>query len=535
MIKRSFIVLLIASLYLTYNANIEAEDLHSTEAIVADTVATIVTEDWAHIQEAKRMAVVQIFNYASPIDLQKPYKTPEEYEALGSGFFINDTGDIMTNFHVIADTVSLHMQLPAFGKKRYALEFVGAFPGKDIAIVRLTNEARGEFITDLQKKGQTSIPFLSFGNSDELFSSQQTMALGYPLGQEHLKSSLGNIAGREFLLDPWNGGGSLYVQITTPINPGSSGGPLFNKKGDVVGITSCGYLWAQNVHYIIPSNDILTVLPELTSGALLYRPFLGCVTCPTTPETYSAINQPDYHHGIRVLYVAQGSLCAKAGIEKEDIICSIGGLDLDNQGYVEVPWWNERVVASTLIDRIPSYTSVPLTLLRNGTIIQKDLFIERQSTPALTFIYPRHKGTIDYEIIGGMVVMPLTLNHIAYFSRRHGDIYLSKYILPQEQNDEQLIVTHILPNSQSHKSHLVHPGALIKTINGISVRDLTRLREVLSQLTDDLLTVEFNTGLIVNLSWKKILTDEPFLAQLYRYEPSLTIQKIIRSFVYSNA
>ena len=89
------------------------------------------------------------------------------------------------------------------------------------------------------------IPYLPLGDSDTAYRSDRVLTLGYPLGQESLKSTTGVISGQE----------RDMIQISAPINPGSSGGPLLNNKGEVIGICTSGINDAQNVNYIIPINE----------------------------------------------------------------------------------------------------------------------------------------------------------------------------------------------------------------------------------------------------------------------------------------
>ena len=110
-----------------------------------------------------------------------------------------------------------------------------------------------------------SIPFLPLGDSDLIHRSDEVLALGYPLGQQSLKSTTGVISGREQHL----------IQMSAAINPGNSGGPSLNTKGEVIGINSAGIPAAQNVGYMIPINDLKIVLADLYKVKLLRKPFLG--------------------------------------------------------------------------------------------------------------------------------------------------------------------------------------------------------------------------------------------------------------------
>src|SRR5262249_26829670 len=109
------------------------------------------------------------------------------------------------------------------------------------------------------------VPYMTFGDSDSIRRSDEVLALGYPLGQQSLKSTTGVISGHE----------QHMIQISAAINPGSSGGPLLNEAGEVIGINAAGITEAQNVGYAIPVNDLKIVLPDLYKTKLLRKPFLG--------------------------------------------------------------------------------------------------------------------------------------------------------------------------------------------------------------------------------------------------------------------
>src|SRR5205807_3208889 len=91
------------------------------------------------------------------------------------------------------------------------------------------------------------------------------LALGYPLGQQSLKSTNGIVSGREYNM----------IQISNAINPGSSGGPLLNTRGEVIGINTAGIVDAQNIGYAIAVNDFNIVLPDMKKTRIVRKPFLG--------------------------------------------------------------------------------------------------------------------------------------------------------------------------------------------------------------------------------------------------------------------
>jgi hypothetical protein len=162
--------------------------------------------------------------------------------SLGSGFVITKKGAIVTNYHVLesAHNVSIHF----IGGKTYQNAFlIARYPSQDIAILYFDG-------TDEQFS-----PVI-LGNSDDLQVGERILAIGNPYGWENTLSD-GLISGiREI-------DGFKLVQITAPVSPGSSGGPLFNMRGEVIGITTIGSQWgAQNLNFAIPINTLTSLIKE---------------------------------------------------------------------------------------------------------------------------------------------------------------------------------------------------------------------------------------------------------------------------------
>jgi S1-C subfamily serine protease len=159
--------------------------------------------------------------------------------AQGSGFLISKDGRILTNYHVIESGSSAIVKLPdgAF----FAVDGLLAFDeARDVAIIKAHGE---DFRT------------LTLGNSDQLQVGEEVVAIGNPLSLESTVSN-GIISGIRTVEEE----GGKFVQVTTPISPGSSGGPLFNMAGEVVGITTLYIKGGENLNFAIPINDAKRLL-----------------------------------------------------------------------------------------------------------------------------------------------------------------------------------------------------------------------------------------------------------------------------------
>ena len=164
--------------------------------------------------------------------------------AKGSGFFISKDGHVVTNYHVIRNGSSAVIKLPngAF----FAVDGVLASDkDRDVAIIKAHGN---DFRT------------LTLGDSDRLQVGEEVVAIGNPLSLESTVSN-GIVSAIRTVEDE----GGKFVQITAPISPGSSGGPLFNMAGEVVGITTSHIKGGQNLNFAIPINDVKPMLRSTLS------------------------------------------------------------------------------------------------------------------------------------------------------------------------------------------------------------------------------------------------------------------------------
>lgn len=181
--------------------------------------------------------------------------------AQGSGFLVSKDGRIVTNYHVIKNGSSAIVKLPdgAF----YVVDGVLAFDkGRDIAVIK----AHGE-----------NFRTVTLGNSDRLQVGEEIVAIGTPLSLESTVSS-GIISGIRTIEEE----GGKFLQITAPISPGSSGGPLFNMAGEVVGITTLYIKNGENLNFAIPINDAKRLL--LSNSKVQNFPNETEVIKPQTPD-----------------------------------------------------------------------------------------------------------------------------------------------------------------------------------------------------------------------------------------------------------
>lgn len=167
-------------------------------------------------------------------------KTPS---GLGSGFIISPEGHLITNYHVVANETRIKVTVYRRSKNRFEpkhykkVKIVALNPFSDLALLKI-QEASKPF------------KYVHLGQMDRVKVGEQVYAIGNPLGLTRTVSQgIVSTKNRNFQ-------GQLYIQTTTDVNPGNSGGPLFNLKGEVIGVTSMGYIYLSGLNFAIPVDVV---------------------------------------------------------------------------------------------------------------------------------------------------------------------------------------------------------------------------------------------------------------------------------------
>jgi serine protease Do len=256
-------------------------------------------------------------------------------QGAGSGFIISQDGLIVTNHHVVEGATEVTVTLA--GKEEYAAKVIGRDPKTDLALVRIT------------PKG--SLPAVALGDSDALRVGETVVAIGNPFGLNNtVTAGIVSAKGRVIGAGPYDD----FIQTDASINPGNSGGPLFNLRGEVVGINTAIVPQGQGIGFAVPVNMLRSLLPELESKGEVTRGYLGVQIQPITPELAKSLNLQD-KKGALVAEVTKGSPAEAAGIKRGDVIVAFGGKEVAEMHNLP------SMVAAT-----PIGTEVPVTVLRDG-------------------------------------------------------------------------------------------------------------------------------------------------------------------------
>ena len=234
----------------------------------------------------------------------------------GSGFIISENGYIVTNYHVVQGATIL--TVITHNGKEYEANIVGYDSANDMAVLKI--EAN-------------HLPYVKLGSSDDLIVGDQVVAIGNPLGELTNTLTVGYVSAVD--RDVSAGGAMMnMIQTDVAINSGNSGGPLFNMKGEVVGITTAKYSGTSNsgatiegISFAIPIDDVIRKITDLKEYGYLTGAYLG-VTVSDTDPTYA--DYFDIPAGAYVRSVDPNYCAAKAGLKAKDVIVKVGSYDVAN-------------------------------------------------------------------------------------------------------------------------------------------------------------------------------------------------------------
>lgn len=484
--------------------NIDQQDVNTKDTQIA---TALTSQLWEKLQKNLQDTVVQLHVISSEKNILQPYKVPTPSQCTGSGFIINDQGEIITNAHVANGATCIMVQMPSFGKHQFEVDLVGIMPEKDVALVKLRPDDVAQIVNTLGK-----MPQLKLGDSDKVVRSQEILALGYPLGQQSLKSTTGVISGRE----------SGMIQMSAPINPGSSGGPSLNCMGEVIGINTAGVTSAQNVGYIIAINDLKNVIDQLREGGLVRKPYLGIYQAMATLDLVKSLGNP-MPGGTYVVDVLCDSPLYEQ-LKPGDMVYEINGVPVDLYGEMKVDWSEDKITTAEYVSRLKKGQKVCLKIYRKGKPMQFECIFERKKCAPIRHVFTEYED-LEYEIVGGFVIMPLMMNHLpVLMSVATG---LSKYADEKNQDKAALIITHVLPNSVAFKERLKLTGSILKTVNGMEVSTLADLRKALEK-TKDMINMETTDHILVALDLAKICKTEPELSKNQGYAITKCMQILMK-------
>ena len=242
----------------------------------------------------------------------------------GAGVIITPAGHIITNNHVVGDSAEIEVRLSDSSK--LIAQVIGKDPDTDLAVLKVTAD-RPAATRDTSATQARFVSVSGCSPSGNPFGLERTVTLGVVsgIGRENV-----NLSRYE-----------NFIQTDASINPGNSGGPLFNLRGEIIGINTAIINFAQGIGFAIPSNMAKQVLQQLLEQGRVVRGWLGVGIQPLTPELARKFGVPE-QEGVLVNEVFEKDPAAAAGIKAGDVITRIEGSVIDSPNRLS------RIVAGLL-------------------------------------------------------------------------------------------------------------------------------------------------------------------------------------------
>lgn len=274
-----------------------------------------------------------------------------EKRGQGSGFIIDPSGIILTNNHVVdgADEVTVHLT----DKREFKAKVLGADPKTDIAVIKIEGK---------------DLPFVKLGNSSKVKVGEWVAAIGAPFGLDNtvtagiVSAKSRNLPDEQFV---------PFIQTDVAVNPGNSGGPLFNMNGEVIGInsqifsTSGGFM---GLSFAIPIDLAVQIKDELIKNGKVSRGRLGVLMQALTPKLAHSFNLKE-PKGALIAQIEKDGPADKAGLQEGDVVIEYDGKPIEEIRDLSL------AVAST-----KPGTKVPVKAIRDGKKV--NLFIVIGEMPA---------------------------------------------------------------------------------------------------------------------------------------------------------
>lgn len=392
----------------------------------------------------------EYFEFNSPFGNNDPFNDffkrffqnmPQQREyrqhGLGSGFIISKDGYIVTNNHVIDKARDIEIVLDNGNK--YKADVIGKDLKTDLALLKInTNEILNP---------------VKFGNSDDLNIGDWVIAIGNPFGLGHTVTA-GIVSAKGRILGIGNY--DDFIQTDAPINPGNSGGPLFNLRGEVVGVDTAIIAGGQGIGFAIPANLTNDVVIQIKDNGKVTRGWLGVIIQPITPEIADSMKLKDTN-GVLVSDVSSKSPAEKAGVERGDVITKYNGeqiasvIDLTGKVALSKPGSKEH-----------------LSVIRNGKTKEIVVNIKEQPEDLLSKKTTENKPESDTEKLG------IKVSELSPQIR-------SRYNIDTENG---VVITSIQPGSIAAEAGFA-PGDIILEINKSKINNIDDFNNQISKSKDN--------------------------------------------------
>ena len=271
----------------------------------------------------------------------------------GSGFIISEDGYVVTNYHVVDQATTVRVY--TYDDAEHAATVIGYDSANDIALLKIN---------------AIGLTAAEIGSSDDLIVGDQVAAIGYPLGEMAAVMTVGYVSAKDRDITTESTIINM-IQTDAAINSGNSGGPLFNMKGQVVGITTAKYSGTsssgasiEGIGFAIPMDDVIGKLEDLKNYGRITGAYLGVMVQELDAEMMDYLGLP---MGAYVKEVTPGYCAERAGIRAKDIIVAIGEYKVESLNELSRALRNFKAGDATTI-----------TVFRSGRELVLDIVLDER-------------------------------------------------------------------------------------------------------------------------------------------------------------
>jgi len=428
-------------------------------------------------------SVVKVFSTMRYPDPFKPWTKQAPAEVTGSGVVIEGRR-ILTNAHVVLYASQVQIQASAQGDKVSAT-VVAVAPGIDLAVLQLDDPSF--FDTHPAVARASKLPHIK----DAVF------AYGFPTGGNSLSITKGIVSRIEFVSYNYPVSG-LRIQVDAAINPGNSGGPAI--AGDkMIGLAFSKLSGgdAQNIGYIIPNEEVELFLKDIADGRYDGKPAMY--------DDLQTLENPALRDYLKVDKSVEGMVVhrpagtdASYPLKEWDVVTRIGNSPIDNQGMVKIDK-DLRVSFQYLIQQIAANGKLPLTVIRAGKTLPVELPVSSEHPTLVADL----KGTYpSYFVYGPLVFSPATWQLVSNLEGNAGLMRMLGLVKsplvtrpldePSDELQELVVVSSPFFPNKIVNGYSNPAGSVVYSVNGIRIKSLVHLVEVLRDLKDPFVTFEFD-------------------------------------------
>jgi serine protease Do len=470
--------------------------------------------------ESAIKATVRITSSYDIRDKFNPAELDSQGKSVGSGFFIDNKGHILTCNHVVSDSIKIFVNIPDGGKKSYRARIISLYPQLDIAVIK---------IHDYQNKH-----YIKLGSSDECKMGSDTIAIGYPLGDETVKTTKGTVSGKK----------NHLIQTDTTINPGSSGGPLLNTQYEAIGVNSSKMTGqsTEGTSYIVPIDIFKTVMYQMMGQGsdvvsvhgsdvvsvhgsdvvsvhgsdvvslsvqsqdispsdnqhmeditVIYKPNLYCDFQTLENETsnllcheYTLKNKSIEGFMLITIYKKSPLAICENPMNIYDILMEFDGKKIDCYGDVDTDCKLGKLDLGSYVLRCVANQNIRIKYfsVKAQTIIETFIVLKNEYLYQIPEIFYPQK--INYLNIDGVVICQLTLDHISdiindrYPASMACRASMYRYMLTENREEPRIFISRVLPESSKADSKNLDnsEGCVIVRANGHIVQTIDQFKSI---------------------------------------------------------